>query len=242
MNTNDIARLTLTEATLLAIDIDSAMRRLDQARAGYPSSTPGASTPAANTHAGALDQLILDDLDPDQYGHLSTTRTTPVESRAGHYDEATTDIAALRTAVIAAEKYTRIAKDIAHKWAIVRIDDTTVTTRLATIDAIWCTNCAQHGFSNPRREGGAVCDYCAGFKSDHAQYRCYPPKRILEIWTTRGKVSPTDVHRIMRELKASAKQAKREQNPDWRNQPDPARRLTSDPSTVATRRARRLTA
>lgn len=241
MRPADTARLILTEATLLAIDIDPALRALSEALAGWPSQTPGASPGGGTLHAGALDQQVLDDLDATEFGHLPASRITSVEANAGRADTARRDLEQLTDALKAANTHLRRAADIAHRHATVRVDDTSVKARLTAIDALWCSNCSLHGFNNPRRPGGTVCEYCAQFKSQYPQFRCYPPKGVLEIWTTRGKCGPTDVHRVMRDLKTRAKQVKRqEKHPDWRTKADPERRLPEPDTTPAEQRLKRI--
>lgn len=264
MNTSETARLILAEATVLAIDIGPAIRALNEALSGWPTQTPmaGPAEPAdTRDYDGWCEEperiitipgqsaddpttfqtLTLCDKPRPCPDHDTAVNLTTPEAGSIHTDRARHDLERMNTAINQANRHLRIATNIAHRHATVRIDDTSVKTRLAAADAIWCTNCAQHGHMNPRRPGGTVCEYCAQFKTQYPSYKCYPPKAVLDIWSTRGKVLPTDVHRIMRDLKAKAKQVKRqEKNPDWRTRPDPARRLPAPEMAPAEQRAKRI--
>lgn len=195
MSTQEKAREILTMANLLAVDVDQAVRQLNEALAGWPSE-PGTT------------------LGESECGHPECveSRPCPVHADVGA-DDAATKLALLDKSVKRVHRLLRLSSDIAHTWASVRDTETSVQRKLAQVDAtskIWCENCALHGHRNVRTNG-TVCEFCAGFKSDFPQYKQYPPKDILDVKASR-RLYTSDVHRIMRRLRDEAKEARKARN------------------------------
>jgi hypothetical protein len=142
------ARAGLTDATIVATYIDTAMSALRDARGGYPSSTPGAA-PSTNPPA----------TNPD------TTPLTVTERNALTKDPAARDFLALCLAVQRFQHHAAIAATIAARWGSPGMNAADVAKQLATIDQnIWCANCSRHGQRNPRRPGKTECEFCQSFR------------------------------------------------------------------------------
>lgn len=182
---------TLRYARKLDTYVDDAIRALDEGLAGWPTSTPGANP--------ATDPVTTIDLDPEgrTAGRGITITTDPCRADLDHLHES----------MRLAEHHTRRAAMIAMKYAIPRLDKTTVARRLAASDATaWCTNHLAHGMAEPRRDGGSTCAYCADFK---VQWQTYPPAKVLDFRARGVKLDAIKIARMIAETRTEAAAARR---------------------------------
>lgn len=184
---NDYARAIYADTHTVTAQLDAALRSLEDSMAGYPSTTPGA---APSTSRAAIDPL--DAIDGPV--HLTST-----ERLAMSTDRAQRDLEALRVALIAAHRHLASAAVITLRWGSVRVDDTTVTKRLAgavTADhGIWCRNCSRHGVKEPRAEGKSECRFCADFRRT---YGIDAPQAVHDVRQARGgRLFVQDIERIL---------------------------------------------
>lgn len=173
------AHLILLDATTTLALIEPALRAIDTALAGWPTSTPGANpdTPAP----------------PTTGEHDTATQT---ERAALQPDPARTALTELDKALIHAETANRRLATLITRWATPALDGSTIAERLAAIDArIWCTNCSRHNHRNTRApNSGDLCEFCKVFRRDWAQL---PNKDILDLRSTKGRLYESDIRRIL---------------------------------------------
>lgn len=195
-NPRGAARQVALDATVLSVTIDQALRELDAALAGYPTSASGA--PPNSAQAVGLDAgpcvAVTCGLWPCP-GHEGDGSSTSVESAALVTDRARVVLEELHENLRLAAHHVRRAAAISQAWGTARLDKSTVASMLVAIDAgLWCENCARHGQRNTRDEGHKLCQFCRKFR---AQYGRLPSKRIFKVRDARGgKIYEQDVKRI----------------------------------------------
>jgi hypothetical protein len=192
------ARTAATHAVTVARLIDVTLTNLGINVSGYPTSTPGASAPTPAPivecpHPECTNNVPCEIHSP-QVGLTSTERL------AGQRDQAQADLETIGKELgDVTRRLARIA-GICQRWAFAGVNDATVAQILRAIDSeIWCANCAQHGFKNPRLEDRTECDFCSSFRRTNPNN--YPaPKELLDIYASGRKVNSNDVARIMTRL------------------------------------------
>lgn len=168
-----------------------AIVAIDEGLAGWPTSTPGANP--------ATDPVTVIDLDPDG--------RTAGRGAAIHTDPCRADLDKLLEAMRIAEHQVRIAALIVEKYAVPRLDRTTIAKRLAASDASsWCTNHLRHGMQEPRREGGTECQWCADFK---VQWKTDAPAKVLDFRSRGVRLDAVKIRRMIGEARQEAQAAKR---------------------------------
>lgn len=186
----DLARQTLIDATVVATLIDATVANLDLGIGGWPTQTPGAS-PLAGTGAQECPR-------PD----CARTRPCPEHDGDDRGDTALRDLEHLTDSLRLVAHHVALVAMLCTRWGMAGIDQTTVTTRLATIDAgIWCQNCARHGFNTVRLSDRTECRFCADFRRDGACGLNNPnhyeaPKDLIDTHQRR-RINSGDVKRIM---------------------------------------------
>lgn len=151
----------------------TALRRLEDALAGYPSEPgtgPAAAVPAPHQlpagrvgcparGCGATHRSATSFLAHWHDEHAPTPSTHPERHALSGADEAARDAAALAKALNGAAVRMLTARRIAEKWGVTKIG-AKVTTNPR--DDLWCTSCLRARHFTPRRtEGGTVCRWCA---------------------------------------------------------------------------------
>lgn len=179
---------TLRYARKLATYVDDAIRAIDEGLAGWPTSTTGANP--------ATDPTTIIDLDPE--GHHNPTPPT---------DPCRADLENLHHSMRLAEHHTRRAAIIAMKYAVPRLDRTTITRRLQAADATaWCTTHLRHGMNEPRRENGTTCQYCADFRTT---WNTDPPAKVLDFRARGVRLDAAKIARMIQETASEAAAARR---------------------------------
>ena len=194
--TTDHAHHLVTDAHVVAADIDAALQALHDSRGGYPSSTPGAA-PAEQTPPPEYDGWCgeRDCVNPRPCpDHDTPVTLTLTERNATTTDRARLDHIALTLALRRAAAHTAKARTIVDRWANPADTTTTVARKLNDAEkSIWCRNCATHGVNNVSTPNRKDCKFCAEFRRTYGT----PPNRaILEVHGYR-KVSPQDAIRIL---------------------------------------------
>lgn len=173
-------------ANVVAELLASALAGLDQAAAGWPTSTPG----AAPDGASGVTECVHTDCTENRPCLVHDVKLTT--------DRAATDRATLEEHLEAAVRNLARAAAITTFWGLPGISKTATAERLKLIDApIWCTNCRSHGINEPRSsDRGLVCNYCRDFRRDWGEY---PPFEILDA-KTRRRLSEQDIKRTLRAI------------------------------------------
>lgn len=190
---NDQARTALTNTQIVAIEIDAALIALDQALAGWPEQTPGASAVEAApprpcthgecTHIRPCPVHEADDLAP--------VKLTGPERAAQQGDRARVDLDALLEHVRLLAHHARAAADITHLWSQAAVTSSEVAERL---DQIWCRNCLRHNVHNVRDENHADCKACRTFR---ARWKRDAPKAIIDARGRGRNLTELDEKRIL---------------------------------------------
>ena len=192
-NTNARVDAIMLDATILTSLIRPAIVAIDQARAGFPSSTPGASP-----LPGSVRTLTY-----DGDGNPINDTYTVTEQAALNRDPAELDLKALNQAIRTASTQLRLAALLARKWATPALGTSAVAERITSIDAAtWCENCAEHGHKHVRRTGVRLCEYCATFQ---AKWKQPAPKEVLDLKLLKGRVYDADARRILARLRDQRK-------------------------------------
>lgn len=159
--TRQLTNIT-TNATTATTHIETALRRLHDGQAGYPTQ-PGTGT--TNTP------------DPDH-----TPNTHPERHALNGTDEATTDTHRLLGALNAATHNLETIRHLTQKWGATHIGHHTNTT---PTDSLWCTSCIRGNHFNPRRpDGGTTCRWCTDTLralNTHRQQHHLPPVETIPI-------------------------------------------------------------
>lgn len=170
--TAQLQRIAADANATLAVIAD-AVRRLDDAQAGYPtaaSSGPAATMPTPHPHGATgwacpargcattgTDGASWPAHWQDEHGPLPSTQPER-HALAGH-DDAATDTTALLRDLRRAGASILAARRTAEKWGVTKIGAKTTTTPR---DDAWCTSCRRANHFTPRRpEGGPDCRWCA---------------------------------------------------------------------------------
>lgn len=190
---NDQARAGYANAHLVALEIDAALVAIDQAMAGWPEQTPGASNVEAAparpctrddcTHIRPCPVHDVDELDP--------VKLTGPERGAQQGDRARTDLVALVEHVRLLAHHAARAADITHHWSKAAITTAEVAERL---DQIWCRNCLRHNVHNVRDESHADCKACRTFR---ARWKRDAPKAIIDARGRGRNLTELDEKRIL---------------------------------------------
>lgn len=192
--TNARVDAIMLDATILTSLISPAIVAIDQARAGFPSSTPGASP-----LPGSIKTLQY-----DADGNPINDTYTVTERAALNRDPAELDLKAMTEAIRTASIQLRLAALLARKWATPALGTSAVAERIVAIDgATWCENCAEHGHKNIKRPGGRMCEFCAGFQS---KWKQPAPKEVLDLKLLKGRVYDADARRILARLRDQRKE------------------------------------
>jgi hypothetical protein len=173
------ADANLNDAMTACALIDPALEAIDRAKAGFPTSTPGANpnTPTAT---------IVD-------GEAETSTST--ERAALTPDKASNDEKALRKAIHAASKELRIIARLTQVWATPSLDGTSIRERLAAVDAnIWCANHLRHGMHETRRTHFDTCESCGDFR---IRYKRDAPFEVLDYQARHGRLYETQIRRLL---------------------------------------------
>lgn len=164
---------TIADGNALLVVLASALRRLEDALAGYPTepgSGPAATVPDAHRLPGGRHGCPARGCatEHDTTGgylahwhdeHAPTASTHPERHALGGHDEAARDIDALIKALTGASTRMLTARRIAEKWGVTRIG-AKVTTNPR--DDLWCTSCLRVNNPEPRRkQGGQLCEWCS---------------------------------------------------------------------------------
>lgn len=169
----------LNDAMTAAALIDPALEAIDRAKAGWPTSTPGANPNTPPT--------------PTIDGETETSSST--ERAALTPDKASNDEKALRKAIHAASKELRTIAKLTSVWATPSLDGTTIRERLAAIDAnIWCTNHLRHGMHETRRTHSDTCESCGDFRT---RYKRDAPFEVLDYQARHGRLYETQIRRLL---------------------------------------------
>lgn len=194
-STNTRVDAIMLDATILTSLIHPAVAAIDQARAGFPSSTPGASPLPGSVRTLAY----------DADGEPINDTYTVTERAALNRDPAELDLKALNNAIRIASTQLRLAAILARKWATPTLGTAAVAERItAADDGIWCDNCAEHGHKNVRRPGGGrMCEFCAKFQS---KWKQPAPKEVLDLKLLKGRVYDADSRRILARLRDQRKE------------------------------------
>lgn len=196
------ARQIALDATTIAVTIDAALRHIDDSRAGYPTSTPGAAPLGAqgSSECNARDCTNTQPC-PD---HNPAGVDTPVERQAFTVDQAARDWTHIDRLSRRITLDIALLANLTSKWGLTGINATDVKDKLKEAgDSIFCANCSKHGASNVKRQGGTECDFCARFRNDYAPFTA--PAELVDIHDRRGRVNSADIARIMI----------RKHGPDW---------------------------
>lgn len=171
-----IARDLHATTAQLVTTIDGAIRNLNDSLGGYP------------TEPGTLHTTECPHPDCDH------DRPCPThENKLGiNHDQAAHTLTTLDKQLRHIHNQLRALTATSTKWATARIDNTTVQTTLATLD-IWCKNCAEHGFTNPCKEGSQHCEWCLDFK---ARESYWPDREIIDTHSRRPRLRPDDLARF----------------------------------------------
>lgn len=202
----------ILDATTIRVALTPALARLEDALAGWPTSTPGASPLTASVTECSHHDCANTRPCPD---HDTThIRLTATEQNASHPDKARNDRDRIITDINqAAIILARLANTISS-WAFGNLNDQQIASRLTAIDAsIWCSHCTQYGRHEPREQGRTECTFCRQFRQDYKQ----PPP--AEIWAARdarnGRLDQTTILRLLKQVKErralEAKRRKAEQ-------------------------------
>lgn len=200
MKLTDRARTMLTNATVVAALVDQTITTLEESSGGYPTSTPGASTSAAQPSEQCHAPGCTNERPCDEHGD-GVTLTGP-ERLAGQRDPAARDLDQLAESIRHAARHVAIAARICHRWGLAGVTDADVKAGLALVtraslqkrvDDIWCSNCGKWGTRNVKLEGHNECDFCGEFRRDYGRPA---PKELLEIFAYR-RVSEQDKERVL---------------------------------------------
>jgi len=173
----NVARDLYEIAALLATNIDTAMRNMDDALAGWP---------ATETGSGGASECL------DK--NCTNDRPCPDHDVGLTRDNAAHALASLKSLDDIRTRARRLEVTVT-KWATPRVDDTTVARRIGGIDlGIWCENCARYGHRNVRREDGRYCEFCQQIKGSKLSGGRLPNARLLDIKATR-RVYEQDIAR-----------------------------------------------
>lgn len=171
-----------------------AVNAIDDNLSGWPTSTPGANPGTAPVTIGELDP------ETPVMGVVNRLEGLPADPVAD-------DMAKLNDHMRKAEHHVRVAAFIAMKYAVPRLDRTTIAKRLAASDASsWCTNHLRHGMQEPRREGGTECQWCADFK---VQWKTDAPAKVLDFRSRGVRLDAVKIRRMIGEARQEAQAAKR---------------------------------
>lgn len=194
--TTNHAHQLVTDAHVVAADIEAALAALHDCRGGYPASTPGAG-PAEQSapidYDGPCAEVGCSHARPCP-DHDTPVTLTQTERDATTLDRARLDHIALTLAVRRAAAHAAEARAIVDRWANPADTATAVAKKLQGDDkSIWCRNCAVHGVNNVSVPQRVDCKFCAEFRRTWGT----PPNRaILEIHGHR-RVTPQDAVRIL---------------------------------------------
>jgi hypothetical protein len=170
---------------LLAANIDTAVRNIDDALAGWPSTEPGSAGTTECPH-------------PD----CAQDRPCPTHDGNLARDNAALALASL-SALYDIKTRARRLEITVTRWATSRTDDTTVARRINDIDVgLWCENCARYGHRNVRREDGRYCEFCQQVKGSKLSGGKLPNARLLDIKATR-RVYEQDIARCFAKPRAT---------------------------------------
>lgn len=197
------AHSALLNITVLRTLIDPALLALDAGLSGWPTSTPGSNPSTAGSAPSPRAVTPRDAIRGDD--GVDRNRGAERDALAG--DPARADLEALDEHMRQLVHHARQAAVIAGRWGQTRVDATTVTKQLAIADtALWCTNHLRHGSREIRREGGTLCDFCAGFQ---VQYKRLPPANVLD-WRGRGiRLNATHVAMLLRQTDEANRKKRR---------------------------------
>lgn len=197
----DQAAQIYTDAYVISSLITPALSALDVGLGGWPTSTPG----AAPLEAGPAVECTHPDCTNTQPcpEHSPPVVLTSTERYAGQHDKARADLEALTRLLRRCSADMATAARICRRWGLAGVDQSTVKARLASIDRdIWCANCGQYGWKEPRLPEQTECDFCSQFRRDYGR-PC--PKEVLDVKRYRTHVSEADKQRILNTI-----------DPDWR--------------------------
>lgn len=187
------------DATVIKLGLHAALHAIDEARAGWPTSTPGCSP-----ITGIITECPHDDCAntrPCPTHDTAHVQLTATEQNAATHDQAGIDHDRIHADLNhAATTLARLA-NLVTKWAWGNLNDSQISARLTAIDAsIWCKHCSRYGRHEPREETRQECTFCRQFAKDYKQP---PPK---EIWDARdarnGRLDQTTILRILKQVKA----------------------------------------
>lgn len=191
------------DATTIKLGLHQAFAALEQAQAGWPTQTPGASP--ATAHTQPCPRKDCTHIRPCPLHDDAPVELTGTERNATTPDKATLELAQLKKALHTAHTEAQRAAQLIQRWAWNGLNDKQVAARLTAIDAsIWCTNCTTYGRHEPREASHTECTFCRQFRRD---YKTSPPK---EIWDARdarnGRIDQTTILRILNQVKTRRKQ------------------------------------
>lgn len=174
------ADANLNDAITTTTYIDTALDNLDTAKAGHPTSTPGADPKGGGTPP-------LDNGERDNSNLTERAALTP--------DKAIADHKALTKAIRNANTNLRIAATIAQRWGSPEDNLSAIAERLTTADGnLWCDNHMKHYMRQVRRPGHTDCDFCTQFR---AQYKRAAPIEILDHRARYGRLTETQTKRLI---------------------------------------------
>lgn len=160
----------------IAAGITPALTRINDCKAGYPTTTPLGDHP--RDELGALTPI-------HECTHPQCTRNAPCPL----HDPPTRD-----RALTDERNLTRLlsdANDIITRWTTTIIDNTTIDLATYSND-IWCTNCAKFGHTNVRDEGHTICRFCRDMKD---RTKKLPNRMLCDIHATGRRISTADIDR-----------------------------------------------
>lgn len=202
---NDQARIALTNAQLVAIELSPALRALDVALAGWPEQTPGASAPEAQPAQPCRHQdcTHIRPCPVHEVDELAPVKLTGPERAAQNGDRARSDLERVLEHVRLMAHHARAAADITHLWAKGAISSSEVAAKL---EQMWCRNCLRFGKSEPRDGAHADCAECRRFR---ARWKFDAPRAIIDARGRGRNLTETDERRILDRDKREQSEADR---------------------------------
>lgn len=198
----DQARTIITDATTLTTLIDHALTNLNNALAGWPTTTPGASPASTNGTSECPNPDCANSAPCPLHDPDGTVTLTATERHATTPDKARNDLEQLTTDITTAARHIARAAKIAHRWGLTSVTDTEVKKGLEErLNEIWCANCSAASIMTPRLQGRTTCKFCTDFRQTGTCGLPNPnnfnaPKELLDIHARR-RLNSADVMRTM---------------------------------------------